>query len=384
MRIFNHDITLSTHDHEAGNHLFSGRALALTRPKDKIQINPELVSEWTYIVDHYAQIGLSHCHNVIWSCSLNEINHHSEYEPSFYFFGDAVNSHQQHRQFFTQLNSRWCEVVEFINSKNNFIQLAEDLGVPVPKTRRFANLAAAKAASDIPFPCYVKPAVSDHGAGIARCVDQSALDNAFAQLDPNASLQIQAEVQASAFLNLQYRVTAEGVQPLLVSEQVLEGCVHRGNRYPSEHTPWEEIKPLANWLAEHGMQGIFAVDVAVVPTSNGVEYLAIECNPRFNGSSYPTLVAQRLEIPCWSSATYKTHLRSLRDIDLTDIAFNPYKGRGVILINWGKIKVGEISVLLAGSPVEQFALDQELKARLNGDFEVAASADASRELALQG
>ncbi|MFG6098448.1 ATP-grasp domain-containing protein [Leptothoe sp. ISB3NOV94-8A] len=383
MRIFNHDITLSTHDQEAGTALFSGRVLALTHPEDKIQMTPDLQSEWAFIVDHYAQVGVFHSHDVIWSRSLDEINRHGEYEPSFYFFGDAVNSHHQYRQFFTQLNPQWSEVVEFINSKNNFIQLAEALGVPVPKTLRFANLSAARAATDIPFPCYVKPAVSDHGAGITRCSNQAALERAFTQLAPDAALQIQAEVQASAFLNLQYRVTADGVQPLLVSEQILEGCVHRGNRYPSQHEPWESMEPLAMWLGEHGMQGIFAVDVAVVPTPDGVQYLAIECNPRFNGSSYPTLVAHRMEIPCWSSITYKTPLRSLQNVDLTDITFDPDKGRGVILINWGTIKVGEISVLLAGSLVEQFALDQELKVRLSGDFAAQPSPKATQQLALQ-
>lgn len=383
MRIFNHDITLSTHDHAIGTNLFSGRALALTHPNDKIQMTPELQSEWGFIVDHYAQVGLSHSHDVVWSCSLDEINRHKEYEPSFYFFGDAVNSHQQQRQFFAQMDSKWCDVVEFINSKNNFIQLAEDLGVPVPKTLRFSNLAAAKTATNLPLPCYVKPAVSDHGAGIMRCANLADLDNAFAQLDPNVALQVQAEVQASSFLNLQYRVTDAGVERLLVSEQILEGCVHRGNRYPSQYEPWDCAEPLAQWLGEQGMQGIFAVDVAVVPTADGVEYLAIECNPRYNGSSYPTLVAHRMEIPCWSSATYKTALRSLQDVDLTDLTFNPETGSGVILINWGTIKVGEISLLLAGSTVEQFALDQELKARLGEYFDTQSLPKGTKQLALQ-
>ncbi|MEO0739910.1 MAG: ATP-grasp domain-containing protein, partial [Cyanobacteria bacterium J06649_12] len=115
----------------------------------------------------------------------------------------------------------------------------------------------------------------------------------------------------------------------------------------------------------------------------GVRYLAIECNPRFNGSSYPTLVAHRMEISCWSSATYKTPWRSLQNVDLTDLTFDSTQGRGVILINWGTIKVGEISVLLAGSPVEQFVLDQELKARLHGDFEAQSLSKATQQLVLQ-
>lgn len=364
MKIFNHDITLSTHDRAPGTHLFSGRALPLTNPGDKVQIHPALASEWEAITSHYAQIGIEHTQEVIWDVSLAEIERHSAYEPCFYFFGDAVDPASKHHQFFKQQNSKWCQTVEFVNSKNNFIQLAEELGIPVPKTFRFENLAAAMACDSLPFPCYVKPAVSDHGCGIMRCPNETALAEAFAQLSPDEPLQIQAEVKASVFLNLQYHVTSRGIEPLLVTEQILEGCVHGGNRYPTEHAPWEEVAPFAKWMGEQGMRGIFAVDVAVVPTADGVKYLAIECNPRYNGSSYPTLVAHRLGVPCWSSATCEGIKRSLSDFELADLAFNPATGKGVVLVNWGTIKVGRLSVLLAGSPAEQTALSRELQARL--------------------
>ncbi|NER83000.1 MAG: ATP-grasp domain-containing protein, partial [Leptolyngbya sp. SIO1D8] len=349
------------------------RALGLTRPEDKIQIHPALLSEWDAILEHYEQAGISHSHDVIWDISLAEIDRHPNYEASFYFFGDAVNPHGIYRQVFQQLDSRWCQVVDFINSKNNFIDLAEELGIPVPKTLRFDTLAAAKACESIPFPCYVKPAVSDHGFGIMRCADEVALEVAFSQLADDEPLQIQAEVQASAFLNLQYEVTSDGVQPLLVSEQILDGCVHGGNRYPSRYAPWQEVAPFAQWMSDRGMGGIFAVDVAVVPEAEKVHYLAIECNPRFNGSSYPTLVAHRLDIPCWSSVTYKTPKRSLKEFDIADLTFDPATGKGVILINWGTIKTGKLNVLLAGTELEQAELGDELQSRLQHEmaFQVA-------------
>lgn len=365
MKIFNHDITLSTHDQSAGISLFSGRALGLTHPEDTIQIHPELTSEWDDIVDHYAQVGLSHSQQVIWTVDLAEIDRHPEYDACFYFFGDAVNLQSPQRQFFQQRDPHWCQVVEFINSKNNFVHLAEELGIAVPQTLRFDTLAAAQAFEAIPFPVYVKPAVSDHGVGIMRCPDEASLAAAFARLNPDESLQIQAEVQASSFLNLQYQVTPDGVEPLLVSEQILDGCVHGGNRYPSAHEPWEKIAPFAEWMGDRGMKGIFAVDVAVVPEAGGTRYLAIECNPRYNGSSYPTLVAQKLGISQWSSATCHTSKRSLKDLDLGDLTFDAETGTGVILINWGTIKAGKISVLLAGTESAQATLSTELETRLN-------------------
>ncbi len=368
MKIFNHDITLYTHDQHISTRLYSGRALCLTNPGDKIQIHPELKPEWDAILAHYQQIGVAHTNDVIWDVSIHllseQLSENSDQELSVYFFGDVVNKHDTFRKVFQDWDAQCCQVIEFVNSKNNFISLAEELGIAVPKTLRFDQLAAAKAWDDIPFPCYVKPAVSDHGAGIMRCPDAEALAAAFAQLDPDIPLQIQAEVHASAFLNLQYQASSAGVEQLLVSEQILDGCVHGGNRYPASHEPWDQVAPFAQWMEDSGMKGIFAVDVAVVPDGEKTHYVAIECNPRFNGSSYPTLVAKRLGIPAWSSATYTTGLRSLKDLHMQDLAFNPATGKGVILINWGTIQAGKISVLLAGSEREQGLLGQELQARL--------------------
>jgi hypothetical protein len=368
MKIYNHDITLYTHDQHISTRLYSGRALCLTNPGDKIQIHPELTAEWDEIAAHYKQVGLDHTDDVIWDVSIHqladELTQNPDQELSVYFFGDVVNAHDTYRKVFQGWDAQCCQVIEFVNSKNNFIQLAEELGISVPKTLRFEHLAAAKACDAVPLPCYVKPAVSDHGAGILRCPDAEALTEAFTQLDPHIPLQIQAEVHASAFLNLQYQVTAAGVEPLLVSEQILDGCVHGGNRYPASHEPWDSVAPFAQWMGDSGMKGIFAVDVAVVPDGEKTHYVAIECNPRFNGSSYPTLVAKRLGIHSWSSATYKTRLRSLKDLDLQDIVFDPAIGKGIILINWGTIQAGKITVLLAGSEREQTVLGQNLQARL--------------------
>jgi hypothetical protein len=368
MKIYNHDITLYTHDTHVSTRLYSGRALCLTSPGDKIQIHPELSAEWDAIASHYRQIGLEHTEAVIWDISIHrlaeELTQNRAQDLSVYFFGDVVNEHNTYRQVFQDWDAQCCQVIEFVNSKNNFISLAEELGIAVPKTLRFDRLAAAKACDQVPFPCYVKPAVSDHGAGIMRCVDAKALADAFSQLDPQIPLQIQAEVHASAFLNLQYEVTAAGVEPLLVSEQILDGCVHGGNRYPASHEPWDHLAPFAEWMGKSGMRGIFAVDVAVVPDGDKTHYVAIECNPRFNGSSYPTLVAKRLGIPAWSSATYSTSLRTLKDLPLQDLAYDSTTGKGVVLINWGTIQAGKVSVLLAGPAREQTALGQALQARL--------------------
>lgn len=360
--IFNHDITLSTQEQSDAVHFYSGRALGLSNPGDIVQMHPRLQPELPAISEHYRRIGLACTDQIIWDTSVLTTSQYPNHETSFYFFGDVNNGvDSPSHKLFQSLDPRWCETVEYINSKNNFISLAETLGVPVPKTLCFESTAAARACDDLPFPCYVKPSVSDHGVGIARCADPQELTDALNALEGLGALQVQQEVNASTFLNLQYRVIGNLADPLLASEQILEGCVHGGNRYPTAHEPWDLVQPIAQHLVDRGIKGVFGIDVAVVERGDRVDYVAIECNPRFNGSSYPTLIAHRLNIPSWISTTCPTRYRSLQESPLNELEYNPVTGKGVILVNWGTVQAGKVSVLLAGFPEEQMQLQKQLQ-----------------------
>lgn len=363
MKIYNHDIRTSTYETIGGTHLYSGRVLGLSDSADIVQIHPALKPEWEGISAHYARVGLYHSQNVLWSLSLKYLQTYSDYEPSMYFFGDAVCDHSTHTQLYRAMDQRWFDVVAFINAKNNFIELAQTLGLPIPDTTCFNHIAPVQHLDRFSYPCYLKPSVSDSGFGIVRCQDARQLAAALMAWHNQTPFQVQAEVPSSTFINLQYQITNDGVERLLASEQILNGCVHGGNRYPTIHQPWSLFDPMAEWLAAQGMKGLFAFDAAVV---DGLEnpYLAIECNPRFNGSSYPTLIAQKLGISQWSSETFMTDYRSLADLDLKGLEFNPDVGTGIILINWGTILVGKMSVLLAGTTAQRAALRQELQHRL--------------------
>ena len=112
------------------------------------------------------------------------------------------------------------------------------------------------------------------------------------------------------------------------------------------------------------MKGVFAFDVAVEQTDRGLRFPAIECNPRFNGSSYPTVIAHKLDIPEWRAVSLQTRFRHLSDIDLGGIEFNMQSGEGVVIVNWGTIAEGKLGILLAGSVAVQDALATELEKRL--------------------
>ena len=358
-QILNHDIMNCTADGVTGNQLYSGRALGISEPWDLIQLDPRLQPLWSDICAHYERIGLRHSKHVIWHVHRAELGEHIGFHPSVFFFGPEECCFWGDNQ--------WMETVEYINSKNNFMALADELGVEVPATRCFDSVNDVDAAviDNLVFPCYLKAAVSVSGVGIYRCAEAHELRRALGNFSADIPVQIQEEVVPEAFLNLQYQVVGDQLIRLTASEQILDGFAHQGNRVPASHAPWDAVEPMAEWLFQHGIKGIFAFDVAVVRTlDKGFRFPAIECNPRFNGASYPTLVAQKLGVRTWRAVAFATRHRSLSDIDLDGIEFDPGNGQGVVVVNWGPVLEGKILVLLAGSPRRQDALERELSGRL--------------------
>jgi len=356
--VVNHDIMNCTADGVVGNHLYSGRALGLTEPWDIIQLHPDLKSDWSAIQKHYRRIHIKHTKEVIWDLDLNHLSSQIGFQPSVFYFGP--HEYRYWGDF------DWLKTVEFINSKNNFMHVAKELEIPTPETHCFNSSMeiGIQAFMQFSFPCYVKAAISVSGVGIYRCETPLDLFRSLKKFDPAIPIQIQEEVLTDSFLNMQYRIVGKNLIRLEASEQILDGFVHQGNRVPVEDAPWEIVDPMAEWLLEQGMKGIFAFDVARTKTPDGYDYTAIECNPRYNGASYPTLIAKKLNIPEWISLTLDTDYRKLDDIDLDGIEFDPRAEAGVIIINWGTISQGKLMFLIAGSKSQQNFYVKQLEERL--------------------
>ena len=112
-----------------------------------------------------------------------------------------------------------------------------------------------------------------------------------------------------------------------------------------------------------GIKGLFAFDIAVID-SRERKFSLLECNPRFNGASYPALIAEKLKIQNWSSEILLTGARHLDEFPIGDLEFDPSTGTGIILVNWGTILAGKLEIMFVGPAKTQIALKNRLRERL--------------------
>lgn len=319
---------------------YRGRALCLTYQNDIIQIPDSIKYCWNWITDHYDRIGLVHTKKVIWDSSFEIMSEYPEYEPSLFMFTKEVNE--------VLSDNQWLQAVNDANSKNCFIKLCEELGIPTPHTVCFDSVAGFSD-QKFPPPLYFKGDVSVSGLAVTRCETEKDLLLAMKVLKPGEGFQLQEEITALAYLNIQYEVECNVLKKLAITEQILNGNSHNGNLYPSEFSVWEVVDPLANYLFRNGMKGVFAFDVAI--TKEGP--LVIECNPRFNGSTYPTKLASKLGISSWLATSVELNSDVLDELNILDLEYDAQTQTGIIVYNWGCVLNRKLGVLIAADSREK-------------------------------
>lgn len=360
--VFNHDIRLVLTSPVQGGEFYSGRALALSEPGDIVQMRPEMRTLWPSITRHYRNIGLKPSTNPLWNVSFEECKKHSLSDISLFIYADTREAESNETDWLEKADPQLVETVIWINSKNNLIRLARQLEIRVPFTTLFENKSLFSP-DEITFPCLFKPSISVSGCGIKSCNDLRQLSKAVGNAPENFPFQIQEPIDTESFLNLQYMPVRGKAVRFAATEEILNGYVHAGSRFPAKDPPWEMVDPLAELLVGKGLKGLFAFDVAV-HDSPAQKFSLLECNPRFNGASYPALIAEKLEIQNWSSEILYTDYRSLEDFAFDDLEFNPSTGTGIILVNWGTILTGKLEIMFAGPVKRQIALKNQLRERL--------------------
>ena len=260
----------------------------------------------------------------------------------------------------------WCAIVERTNAKNSFLAFAHELGVSVPATlcvddaRKLLQADLGK----VGFPCFYKPSVSMSGLGIYRVGNRDALVQLIDGYARDVPVQLQESLPAEHFVCLHYRIEDGNLARWLASEQLLIGFSHVGNRVPIQDPPWALCDPMAEAMRDRGMKGFFAFDVAIEVRGSEARAWVLECNPRVNGSTYPGVVAERLGIEAWAMITLPLPDADPRHLDLGDLAYDPARRSGVILINWGGVLFQSLAVMLAGAPEVQQRDLTALRARI--------------------
>ncbi|NTW22767.1 hypothetical protein HGA34_04500 [Candidatus Falkowbacteria bacterium] len=347
---------------------YSDRALALSSPQDVVMLHPEDYPHAQWMIRHQQRVGLKPATLILRKMAYNMVTNFPEYRLSTFIFNDDA-----HR---ARPDKERLAITKSMDSKNDFIQLCEALCIPVAKTWRYDSKNQLTDLGHLEFPCFMKISTSLAGRGVFRCEDKQQLTACLDKISPEIKFQIQEDMvskhRAITFLNLQYYEEDGRAMPLLLTDQVLDGNVHVGNRHSTEIAAkyakaWETTHPLAHYAAKFGIKGIFAYDVAVCQDENSnIYYLPVECNPRPNGSSYATAVADKLlgKNTPWTSKSVKTRHRSLNDIDLGDLEFSAKRGNGVVVHIGSTIGQGKLGVTFLGPPPVQRELETKLTALL--------------------
>lgn len=333
---------------------YPGRALWMTQPGDVIVLDPALQPSWDWVQGHARRVGIEVTNEVVWNPRFDVVRDFPEHELDVFFFGPSA-----HR---VRPDDRYFNTVRQMNNKNEFVRRARRLGSPVPKTWCYQDKGQFTEMVGFRFPVYVKVAVSVSGMGVTECRDQLALEAAIAALPERLPFQIQSGVDATEFINVGYSVNGHGLERGIVTGQLLKGAVHNGNRFPTVYDPWHTTDPIAQWMATEGMKGEFAFDVAVLRSGG---FAPIECNPRKNAAHYPTAVAARLGVNAWRWENMHTGVRSLAAVDLGRLEYNPRTKRGAVVVNWGSVCDGKVTVMsIAPTEAEQLQIAELVEALL--------------------
>lgn len=335
--------------------LYAGRVFALSRTQDVVQLHKDLRPHMPWVKRHYSQAGIDVARAIIWDDSFSHVNMYGQMELSVFYFGEKAHA--------VRPDDRWFNTTRLFNSKNHFINTCQSIGIPTPQTKLYNSKCELGDLNEMQYPLFFKLDVAVAGLGVMKCHCPKDLINALELIDVQQAFQIQEALAPSyVFKNVQFEVEAGELSFLALSDQLFDGFSHAGNRFYQQELSRDAqsaAQKLALYLYESGMKGVFAFDIAV---DHRGDFRFIECNPRYNGATYPTKVARRLGIHQWTSVSLKTPFTSFDQVSFSkDVQYDPEKKRGALVINWGTISKGDVGILLAGSQSEQACLHQELK-----------------------
>lgn len=342
-------------------HIYSDRALPIAHDGDVVMLHPEDWRQKDWLLDHYRRVGLKPTSEVIQLTPFDQFPDLDRYELSTFLFCRKTHLAQPDQGRF--------QMTQAMNDKNTFVSACHALDIAIPTTACFQNKNTIADLSDFRYPLYLKISTSFTGMGVFKANSVAELEAMLALLSPRIRFQLQEDLGRRGiitFLNLQYLLRNGRAERVLLTDQVIDGVEHIGNKYsPADRTydpAWRVTDPLAKLMVARGLKGLIGIDVAVCLENDQLTFLPVECNPRPNGSSYPTAIAKKLNYNgAWTAKAVATNLRDINRLDLGELEYSPLRETGVIVHIASTLPKGKLGVtFFAPSEGERRRLEDRL------------------------
>lgn len=318
------DLPQKALDFELNGHRYGGRVPILTEAGDSVQIHPEREMHYQLMAQHLGNIGIEVAETVVLDTNP-EVAKQFDGPFSVYYFSELIHS--------IRPDAARREAAERFDNKNEFITLAQELGLPVPPTQcvtpdRPLDIEAVN------YPSFYKPVTSSNGNGIALVSNRKELE----RILPPVGIEYQVQQMMPGYhpASAQYIVVEGQAYYLASTEQVISDTFrHLGNRFPAQSDFRDVTDPMAQAMADRGMKGVFGLDLLV---KDHRPALLLESNPRFTGASPGIFAGRKLMLPHYLSKAMRTTFtdpEALHSAIENDprVAYDPERKVGAIILN---------------------------------------------------
>ncbi|MCT0224645.1 Mur ligase family protein [Synechococcus sp. CS-1328] len=355
MRLFNHD-ALSLGPVSAQRRLdVAAHALALTAPTDRIQLPSALQEIFPLAYRHLRRAGLCVSDDVVWDMQLKTGITEEISELSCHHFGK-----EEHRYFPDQ---RRHEATKRLGNRNTFLQIARELGLPVPKT------LCVDQGEEIPehsirafaMPCLFRSAGSTEDTAARPCVSPDEVFRLRQRLGQANGFQLQEEIKAQQLLRAHYHMDARGsveLHSVIAIDKKNKNTARSVSKSGYDLT--STLTPLLQVAGELGYQGMIGIDLAIMEDGENLACVVLDCIAGYSRSAYAASIAQRVGSSQWSISIQDWRGASFQLEHLHELELRPERDYGVILLGWGKMMSEQLDILVIGKPSQRKTIKERL------------------------
>ncbi len=317
---------------------FTLTALCLSKTQDIVQISSSKKKDYDWLNNHFKVCKLGVSQNIL--CSDEQLPLPKGFKLS---------------QYKESYGSGTYSPSEYFDNKKNFLEFAKNNDGAIPSTKFYDCMTEIKS---IDHPVMLKTNVSSAGSGSYFIESTADLK----RVPRNTPLHVQEYIQdIKSSMSLQYIITPAGYTYLGATKMFIDkdfawiGCC------PSEYDAQLLVvyNQIVKKMHDLGLRGPLSLDF--LQRCSG-KFVVLECNPRFGGGTYPSMLAQRLNITQWLYRKFKIqNFKQLESINQKhNIFYNPVTQKGILVLHWEKDRNIICNIFIAGNDSEQEAIIKTL------------------------